>query len=115
MNKAMDGAVIAKDTNEHAHAWFGAKLMSGGFGLAKTFWGFGVLANGAYRLLSRLLDSEILILCMSLVFLAYFVMVLIGLFRAAANYTGPRAYKEAAKFIGAVWIFSLAVGLIRLL
>ena len=63
-------------------------LKDGDFGLAKTYWLFGVLGNFLLSLPGYLLIELVPIVIYTLFTLAYGVIVLLGIWNSASRYTG---------------------------
>lgn len=69
------------------------KLMNGQYGLAKTFWLFGVLVQFIFQLIMNMSFyligySALLLIIFSTLLIAYSICQLIGLWRAAELYSG---------------------------
>lgn len=81
---------------------FFAKLISGDFGLPTTYWFYGVfgslLTKFGFTLLG-LSHATTAIFAFALVTEAYFIMVWIGIWRAADQYTGDGIWVVAAKIM----------------
>ncbi len=97
---------------------FFSKLMHGDFGLAKTYWLYGVAASYAGSLLSSLIPSLGGQLVYMTLWLAYDVILTIGIWRAANRYDGRRAWAILAKIgglMGLALMFLAWVGVIVVL
>ena len=101
------------------------KLVRGDYGLAKTYWLYGVLVNIIASIVSKIVFSMItsppvaLLAALAgvVVSAAYYVVVMLGIWRAAATYTGPKIWGILAKFASAFGGLIIAVtlfGVIRL-
>ena len=90
---------------------FFSKLIHGDYGLAKTYWLFGVLGStvlSVFLMLSAVLAAE-LVIALYLVALSYAVVVLIGTWRAASRYQGPKHWAILAKLNTALGWGQLAI------
>ncbi len=104
---------------------FWRKLLDGDFGLAKTYWLFGMLPgfvlNIAVNLATGLPSTEstpVWLLFVIPLYMGYWVVVAIGCWRAATRYQGAAIWPALTKIsIGIGWIFlaGLALLLLRLL
>ena len=94
-----------------SHRPFFSKLIHGDYGLAKTYWLFGVL--GSFLLTSLLpLISDELFLVLYLPVLSYCAVVYTGIWRAASKYQGPKYWAVLAKVaIFVAWIELIYAGL----
>lgn len=102
-NKTTIGASVA-----NAKDFFG-KLANGDFGLAKTYWLYGVLVVVVVSIITSL--SDIRSAAFETVFLlgvlVYAILVNMGVWRAANKYQGPKVWANLAKF----FVFIAAVRL----
>lgn len=99
------------------------RIWLGELGLAETFWLYGVLALlglhfvGQFALVALALWGAQDVLALGLVFLTlaggYQVLVSVGVWRAAARYAGPAAWKWLARAAVAGSLALLAFGVIR--
>ena len=111
---AGDNAHISDRATNRAlisHRPFFSKLMHGDYGLAKTYWLFGVLGStvlGAILALAGGLAEEFS-LALIIVALSYSAVVLIGTWRAASRYLGPKHWAVLAKLATALGWGQLAV------
>lgn len=76
---------------------FFIQLINGDFGLAKTYWLFGVLVGIAVNLMSRAVPGVGVLILLTLAYTAYEIVVLIGTWRAANRYRGPGVWVLLAK------------------
>jgi len=76
---------------------FLSKLVNGDLGLAKTYWLFGVVGGQLTTLLLLVITDEALMLVYTFVCVAYQIAVLIGIWRAATKYKGPKYWAVLAK------------------
>jgi hypothetical protein len=96
---------------------FMSKLIQGDYGLAKTYWLFGVLGNIVMSLPLPFIAEE-LILVLYLPLLSYSVVVLIAVWRAANRYQGPKYWSILAKIatvLGWIQVAGAGVALTELL
>jgi len=94
-----------------------SKLIDGDYGLAKTYWLFGVLVNVGFNILFKVAESgasyprqalaQILIL--TSISVAYSVVVVIGTWRASGKYQGPKFWAILARIMVVIGIFGLIV------
>lgn len=95
---------------------FLSKLKSGEFGLAKTYWLFGVIA---FLPLNILLDTGLLsfeaMLIILVPMLTYYYFWTIGCWIAATNYEGPKIWTILTKIILVISALILANSGIMLL
>jgi len=90
-------------TNEiAANRGFWAKLINGDYGLAKTYWLYGVLVGIGLNIIQRLVlasgaDSIAVVIIITLALVAYSVVWLIGLWRASNRYEGSKVWSILAK------------------
>lgn len=88
-------------------------LIRGDFGLAKTYWLYGVAAGYAFNGLMSVVTSRTMLAGIIFVYVAYSIPVLIGIWRAANRYQGPRVWPVLAK-VGTV-VGCLLVGMVGVL
>lgn len=89
------------------------KLASGGFGLARTYWLFGGLTSGV-GLTSLLLTPEFPIVAVLL--FPYWIVVGIGIWRAATRYEGRPIWRKLAKIneVAVTTVFVIVIALLML-
>lgn len=90
-------------------------LKDGDFGLAKTYWLFGVLGNFLISLPLNLLTGLVPIAVYSLFSLAYGVTVLLGIWNAANRYTGFKLWAILAKLAAILGFLFVILSIILLL
>jgi len=93
---------------------FFGKLANGDFGLAKTYWLYGVLVGIVFNIISNAVTSvggEVILI---LAHTAYAIPVTMGTWRAANKYQGPKIWAVLAKIAVVLGIIMLAVGLLML-
>ncbi|MGO2137040.1 MAG: hypothetical protein ACTH3S_16615 [Marinobacter sp.] len=88
---------------------FFSKLTSGDFGLAKTYWLFGVVVGIVLNLIIKFTPSIGGLLVILALAVVYQVMVLLGVWRAANRYQGRKAWTILAKIAAVLgWLGVLA-------
>lgn len=86
-------------------------LWNGRFGLAKTYWLWGVLSGIPWGLvLSLVTPGSTLAILGLLALVAYYVIVNVGIWRAASQYQGIKAWAILAKVAVAITPASLVIG-----
>ena len=98
------------DTQEINDKGFFKKLSDGDFGLAKTYWLYGVLVSIVGSILMQgaaLSDSKALIIVLLLVMIVYAVFQLTGVWNASNRYTGLKIWAILAKIAVIVGVLSL--------
>jgi len=81
-------------------------ICSGDAGLAKTYWGYGILGAIIWALvLSALPQGAPITIAAVLVFCAYLMAVNVGVWRAASNYTGATTWAALGKVAAGVGMF----------
>lgn len=99
---------------ENEKGFFG-KLLAGDYGLAKTYWLYGVLVGFVGRIVMIIITTSDLLFIFTLALMAYQICVLIGVWRAAKQYKGEQVWAilaQIAVILGAIFI---AFGLLILL
>lgn len=92
---------------------FIGQVWSGKAGLARTYWLFGVIAGIAWGIpLSLVTPGSPLAMSVVGLFVAYFVIVYVGVWRAASQYEGPKVWAVLAKAAVAALPALLIVGTI---
>jgi hypothetical protein len=76
---------------------FFSKLASGDFGLAKTYWLYGVLAGLIVNAVTRAIPSVGILAVVLAVTIVYQVLALLGIWRAADRYQGRKVWAILAK------------------
>jgi len=94
---------------------FWGRLINGDFGLAKTYWVYGVLAGIIIDVFSRVITSITALVLLFLASTTYSVPVLIGTWRAASKYAGLRLWAILAKASTMFGSIALALTLVALL
>ena len=95
---------------------FFKRLADGDFGLARTYWLYGVLVSISVNLVSNFFITSIGgLLLLTLAYAAYDISVILGTWRAARKYQGPRLWANLAKSMTIVGAIMLVVVLVLLL
>jgi hypothetical protein len=84
------------------------RLISGDFGLAKTYWIFGVAVGIVASLVVSGISNRLLLTLFSVAYLVYWTATSVGIWNAATKYEGNPAWAMLAK--GAVVLGFIAVG-----
>ena len=95
-------AQISSNTSEVTDKGFIKQLIDGDFGLAKTYWLYFVLGGIAVNLLLMIPISSSslgLIVVSMLAAIAYYIVVLTGIWNSASRYTGSKIWSVLAKII----------------
>ena len=93
---------------------FFKKLSDGDFGLAKTYWLYGVLVSIVGNILMQgavLSGSIALIIVLLLVVIIYAVFQLTGVWNASNRYTGLKIWAILAKISAVLSVLGLILGL----
>lgn len=96
---------------------FFQKLSNGDFGLAKTYWLYGVLVGSVLNLALNFVTSSKLwgFLLLVLVYTAYEIPRLMGTWRAANRYEGRKLWAILAKISTILSAISVIFGLIAII
>lgn len=87
------------------HVWEGKA------GLASTYWGYGILAGIPWGVaLSLVTPGSAPAIVVVLAFFAYYVVVNVGIWRAASRYQGPATWRILAKLAVAALPAVLLIG-----
>lgn len=95
---------------ESSDGFFG-KLARGDYGLAKTYWLFGVLVGVIVTILCSIIKSPGMIAIAFLAYTAYEIPVIMGIWRSATKYTGTKAWAVLAKVACVLGPLMLVAGL----
>jgi hypothetical protein len=87
----------ASDRANFSDGFSFSKLARGEYGLAKTYWLYGVLVGFVVNIVFSVVQSPGIIAIGLVVYTAYGVPVIMGIWRAAAKYTGPKIWAILAK------------------
>jgi hypothetical protein len=96
---------------------FFIKLKDGDFGLAKTYWLYGVVVNLILSIPTYVVSNLSLLIVLTIIGLIYGVIVLIGIWNSASRYEGLKLWAILAKLatiLGFITIILTAVGLLYL-
>ena len=91
---------------------FFRKLSNGDFGLAKTYWLYGVLVAFVLGFGMKAVSSIGLLIILMLIHSAYHILILIGTWRAATKYQGWKIWAVLGKIAVVLGIIMLAANLI---
>jgi hypothetical protein len=106
------------DSNQHSHTGSGgffAKLVNGDYGLARTYWVYGVLVGIVVNVITIPVTSIALLIMIMLAHAVYGVAVLTGVWRASDRYTGPAVWAVLAKIAVVLGAISIFGGLLMIL
>lgn len=84
-----------------------SKLINGDLGLAKTYWLYGVLVGLFVNLIAGAITSTSFLIILVIIYTAYEIPVLIGIWRAAGKYQGLKVWAVLAKIaviLGAIML-----------
>ena len=86
-----------------------AQIWKGQAGLAKTYWGWGMLGGLLWGIpLSTVTPGSAVAVLALLVFVAYFVVVNTGIWRAASQYQGLAVWAGLAKVAAVIGFVTIA-------
>ncbi|ADJ27741.1 hypothetical protein [Nitrosococcus watsonii] len=94
---------------------FFEKLANGDFGLAKTYWIYGVLVGMVVNLLSNFISSIGGLVIFIIAYTTYEIPVLMGIWKAANKYKGPRFWAVLAKTAVVLGVIMLVAGLLAII
>ncbi len=103
---------VANASTEKGFFW---KLANGDFGLAKTYWVYGVLVGVVVNIITNVVTSIGGLVILILAYTAYQIPVIMGIWRAANKYQGPKIWAILAKIAVVLGAIMLAVGLLTVL
>ncbi len=106
------------DTQEINDKGFFKKLSDGDFGLAKTYWLYGVLVGIGGKIVMTVVgmsESIALIIITMLVFTVYSVFQMIGLWNSSDRYTGSKIWAVLAKIAVVLGALTIVLSLVSLL
>ena len=99
----------ATDSHDIGKKSFFRKLRDGDYGLAKTYWGWGVGIGFLFGILISVLSHiPILGLLFSIFMIFYQITLWIGIWRASYRYHGPKIWAVLARvavILGWIWMF----------
>lgn len=88
-----------------------SKIWRGDAGLARTYWGFGVLGGLLWAIpLSIVTPGSFVALFMVAAMFSYIIIVNVGTWRAASRYQGPKTWATLAKIAVAAIPVCLVIG-----
>jgi hypothetical protein len=93
---------------------FFGKLSNGDYGLAKTYWLYGVLVGFVVNIEMKPITSIGLLVIVMLAYTAYEIPVVMGTWRAANKYEGSKVWAVLAKIAVVLGAIMLVVGLIAI-
>lgn len=109
-----NNASVSKPTSLPERNFFG-KLAHGEFGLARTYWLFGFLPAIGINLLSNFVVTSVAgLFLLTLVYGAYDILVILGVWRAAKKYEGPKLWAYMAKAFMILGVIGLTISLCTL-
>ena len=94
---------------------FFSKLTGGEFGLAKTYWLYGVLVGVVANVSTSFITSIYGLVVTMVVYTAYEIPVLIGIWRASDKYQGSNSWVVLAKIAVIIGVIMLAFGLFAII
>ncbi|ABA57433.1 hypothetical protein Noc_0921 [Nitrosococcus oceani ATCC 19707] len=94
---------------------FFEKLANGDFGLAKTYWVYGVLVGMVVNLLSNFIPSIGGFVIFIIAYTAYEIPVLMGTWKAANKYRGRKFWAVLAKTAVVLGVIMLVAGLLSII
>lgn len=91
------------------------KVWGGESGLARTYWGWGVLGSIAWAIAISLVTlGSAAAIGLLIGFLTYYLIVGVGTWRAATAYTGATIWAVLAKLVVGMWTLVLLGGVVML-
>lgn len=94
-------------SSDSSNRMFFAKLANGDFGLAKTYWFYGVLVGIGFNIITNLITSLGGLCVLFILYILYEIPVMIGVWRAANKYQGPKFWAVCAKVATAFGVIIL--------
>ncbi len=94
---------------------FFGKLANGDYGLAKTYWLYGVLVGIVVNVISNAVTSVGGVVILILAYTAYEIPVIMGTWRAANKYQGLKIWAVLAKIAVVLGAIMLAVVLLAVI
>lgn len=86
-------------------------LLDGDFGLAKTYWFYGILISGIFHIISNFVASKGLVILLFIT-VPYECVLIGGVWKAANKYQGQKVWVYAAKLSAILWSISLFLAII---
>ena len=91
------------------------RFVTGGFGLAKTFWIFGVVLGFPFKLAIRHLASNNAVYIVSAVYVVYLAVLLAATWNAAKRYKGSRVWSVLALLISTISLIQIGTSALQFL
>ena len=91
------------------------KLRDGDFGLAKTYWLFGVLAGIVANIIGGLIESLLILLIFTALQIVYMIFFYQGVWNAANKYEGKVIWAILAKIAVVIGVITIIVSFVRLI
>lgn len=88
---------------------FFRQLVNGDFGLAKTYWLYGVLVGVFANILSSVITSIDALVIFMIIYTAYEIPVFIGIWSASDKYQGPSVWAVLSKIAVILGVIMLAI------
>jgi hypothetical protein len=101
---------------EKVVADFVAKLWKGNFGLAMTYWVYGVLGGIVWSVSILALNAEKESDLEKFIFFlmgAYYFVIYVGIWQSANKFTGSKVWAVLAKFVVVIVVLPTAIKLIK--
>jgi hypothetical protein len=93
---------------------FFIRLKDGDFGLAKTYWLYGVVVNLILSIPTYLVSNLSLLILFTIIGLIYGVLVLIGIWNSASRYEGLKLWAILARLATILGFIIISVSVIGL-
>lgn len=109
----------ASEGTRRGETFFLIKLARGSYGLAKTFWSFGVIVwivfTGSNVAALAFIDAlgPSVANCITILFVAYLFFLIPGTWNAADKYGGPELLMISAKVVCLFWLIQLLSVVVR--
>jgi len=98
---------------------FFSKLINGDYGLAQTYWFYGFVINLLFNVLlvlfSKTIPDRNLVLITLIISIIWNFLVLIGIWRAAGKYKGPKIWAILARIVVIIGLSILVLIILNLL
>ena len=105
---------VNSNPNESSENGFFGKLANGDFGLAKTYWLYGVLLSVVVNILSSAISSTETLVIIVLALAAYSVPLYMGIWKAANKYKGQKIWSILAKIATVLGVIMVVSSLMTL-
>jgi len=109
-NKSIEDSVVSTNSNLGlvSNKNFFLKLKDGDYGLAKTYWLYGVVVNVIFKVLGAYAGSysQKLFATVLIVNIIYSLLWLVGLHNAATKYEGSKIWAVLTYVMILVWLFN---------